>query len=82
MVASTNLDVTKHLLVPKHVKLSEEEEKKVLEKFNINKKQLPRIKISDSAISHLDAKPGDVIRIERISTTAGKTDFYRVVINV
>lgn len=82
MATSINLDVTKHILVPKHVKLSEEEEKKVLEKFNINKKQLPRIKISDPAIQGLDAKPGDIIKIERMSTIAGKTDFYRVVINV
>ncbi len=83
MAAETNkFEVTKHVLVPKHIKLSEEEAKKVLEKFNVKKKQLPRIKSTDAAIKHLDAKHGDLIRIERMSVTSGKTDFFRVVVNV
>ncbi|MFH1638060.1 MAG: DNA-directed RNA polymerase subunit H [Candidatus Woesearchaeota archaeon] len=81
-MAATKLDLTKHVLVPKHTKLSEEEGKKVLEKFNITKRQLPRIKISDAAIANLEAQPGDIIKIERISPTVGKVDFYRVVTNV
>lgn len=82
MAASTKIDVAKHILVPKHTKLSEEEAKKVLEKFNVGKRQLPMIRPLDPALRGMDAKPGDVIKIERESPTAGKSEFYRVVINV
>lgn len=73
--------VTKHVLVPKHTKLSEREKKQLLEKYNITVKQLPRISKKDPAIQHLDVKPGDVIKIHRESKTAGKTEFYRSVAN-
>ncbi len=67
--------------MPKHTKLTEEEAQKVLEKYNVASRQLPGILKTDSAIKHLDAKPGDVIEIERKSPTVEKTKFYRVVVN-
>jgi len=74
------IDITKHEFVPKHTKLREEEAEEVLKKFNISKKQLPRILKEDSAISKLDVKKGDVIKIIRKSPTTGESEFYRVVI--
>ena len=76
------LSIDKHILIPKHIKLGEKEKEKLLEKYNISLKELPRISKTDSAISNLDAKPGDVIRITRQSPTAGEATFYRAVINV
>lgn len=72
--------VKDHILVPKHTKLSEEEAKEVLAKYNIEKNQLPKISLKDAAIKDMDVKKGDVIKIERKSATAGKSIFYRVVI--
>ena len=69
-----------HTLVPKHVKLTEAEVQKVLEKYNISIKQLPKILRKDSAISNLQINEGDVIKIVRKSPTAGKAVFYRVVV--
>ncbi|HLD16085.1 MAG TPA: DNA-directed RNA polymerase subunit H [Candidatus Nanoarchaeia archaeon] len=69
-----------HILAPKHTKLAEDEVKKVLEKYNISLKQLPKILHKDSAIAHLEIKEGDVIKIIRKSPTAGKSVFYRVVV--
>ncbi|MEA3378699.1 MAG: DNA-directed RNA polymerase subunit H [Nanoarchaeota archaeon] len=80
MVKET-INITQHILVPKHFKASDEEIKKILEKYNIGLRQLPKILKADPAIQELDIKPGDVIKIERQSPTVGKTYFYRVVIN-
>jgi len=74
--------VDKHILIPKHVKLGEKEREKLLEKYNISLKELPRISKADPAIENLDAKPGDVIKVIRQSPTAGEAAFYRVVTNV
>lgn len=74
-------EIQMHKLVPKHTKLSDEEAQKLLEQFNISLRQLPKIFKTDPAIKDFDTKPGDVIRIERISPVVGKTNFYRVVVN-
>ncbi|RME78120.1 DNA-directed RNA polymerase subunit H [Candidatus Woesearchaeota archaeon] len=71
----------KHRLVPEHIKLTEEEKKKVLEEYNIQVNQLPIIFASDPAIKDLGAAPGDVIKIIRKSKTAGESVFYRGVAN-
>jgi len=75
------IDVTKHVLIPKHAKLGEKEKKELLETYNITLKELPKIMKDDPAIAHLDVKPGDIIKIIRDSPTAGKSVFYRVVTN-
>jgi len=75
------VDILQHTMVPKHTKVSEEEAKKLLENYNINTSQLPKILKSDPAIISLDPKIGDIIKIARDSPTAGKISFYRVVIN-
>jgi len=73
--------IIQHVLVPKHVKLSSEETKKVLDKYNIGTSQLPKISIKDPAISELSVKVGEVIKIERESPTAKQSEFFRVVVN-
>ena len=70
--------ILKHILVPEHTKLTEEEKKKVLEQYNISIKQLPKIMLNDPAIQHLEPKIGDVMKIKRKSVTAKETIFYRV----
>jgi len=74
------IDITKHEFVPEHIKLTEEQTEEVLKKFNLSKKQFPRILKEDPAISRLDAKKGDIIKIIRKSPTTGEAEFYRVVI--
>jgi len=68
--------------MPKHIKLSDKEKASLLEKYNTTLKELPKILKDDPAIINLNAKPGDVIKIIRESSTAGKSVFYRGVINV
>jgi len=76
------LKVDKHILIPKHSKLNDMQKEKLLEQYNISMKELPRILKTDSAVTSLSAKPGDVIKITRNSLTAGESVFYRVVVDV
>jgi DNA-directed RNA polymerase subunit H len=73
------LDITKHVLVPKHEIISESEKEELLKRYGISLRQLPRILVSDPAIKHLNPKIGDVIRIRRKGPT-GETEYYRVVV--
>ncbi len=73
-------DVSKHYLVPKHSKASDSEKQEVLKKYGISGWGLPKITLRDPAIAKLNAKEGDVIKIERVSPTAGIAVYYRIVI--
>lgn len=74
-------DLSKHNFVPKHIKLSDSEKNKLLEKHGIDLKSLPKILLRDSALAHLNTKEGDLIEIQRQSKTAGKIAYYRVVVH-
>ena len=74
-------DVTKHILVPKHVKVSDSEKEKILDKFAANISQFPKIMKDDPAIVSLDVKYGDIIKVKHESKTAGEAFYYRVVID-
>ena len=76
-----SIEITTHILVPKHRKLSDEETNTILEKLNISKDQFPKILKSDPAIKNLNSEVNDIIEIERDSVTAGKKKYYRVVVN-
>ncbi|MFQ6053918.1 MAG: DNA-directed RNA polymerase subunit H, partial [Candidatus Bathyarchaeia archaeon] len=66
-------DVFQHQLVPKHVILTEEERKEVLERFHAEPYQFPWIKASDPISIILGAEPGDIIKVTRESETAGRS---------
>lgn len=80
--SKSKFKVDKHSLTPKHVKVSDREKKQLLEKYRAILKDLPRIYKTDPAIANLDAKPGDVVKVVRMSETAGESMFYRVVVDV
>lgn len=74
-------DLFSHELVPKHILLSKEEAEKILKELNIHPEQLPWIKKSDPAALAIGAKPGDIVKIIRRSSTAGEVVVYRYVID-
>ncbi len=68
-------NITRHVLVPEHRVLTEEEEKSL--KFN--KKELPTILKTDPVAKYYGMKTGQICRIKRPSTVSGFTYYYRVV---
>jgi DNA-directed RNA polymerase subunit H len=77
---AAKFNISEHILVPKHTKLNAKEKKDLLARYNITTNQLPQINMNDPAIRSLGARPGDVIKIERNSATAGSAVYYRGVI--
>jgi DNA-directed RNA polymerase subunit H len=74
------VDISKHVLVPKHSILSDKEKEELLRMYNVTLSQLPRIAQTDPMVAKMEGKVGDVIKIVRDSQTAGKTTYYRVVV--
>lgn len=73
--------ILKHRLVPKHVILSEEEKKEVIEKYaGGDPYKLPYILSTDPIVQVIGAKPGDIIKIIRKSPTASTYIYYRLVV--
>lgn len=67
------------MLVPKHEIMSDSEIEDELSDADFVKENLPKIKIDDPVVKHIDAKVGDVLRITRDSPTAGEFITYRIV---
>ncbi|GAA0651749.1 DNA-directed RNA polymerase subunit H [Salarchaeum japonicum] len=73
-------DVTNHELVPEHELLEEDAVESVLEEYDIERTDLPKIKRKDPALPD-DASAGDVVQITRDSRTTDTAIVYRLVID-
>ncbi|ELZ23398.1 DNA-directed RNA polymerase subunit H [Haloterrigena salina JCM 13891] len=73
------VDVSQHELVPEHTILDEDALDEVLEEYDIDRTDLPKIKRSDPALPD-EAEIGDVIKIVRNSRTADQAVVYRLVV--
>jgi DNA-directed RNA polymerase subunit H (RpoH/RPB5) len=72
-------DIPSKTFIPIHHLLNEEEKGELLSKFN--ETELARIFNTDMMSRYYGAKVGDIFRIIRPSFTAGKSIFYRRVVN-
>ncbi len=80
--SETSIDpkiILSHNLVPKMRVLTDKESKKILEKYNIDKSDLPRMYPTDPEAVALKAKPNDIIEITRKDIT-GTYKSYRIVL--
>jgi len=73
------------MLVPEHRLLSEKEAQELLDRYQVDRDRLPKIRKKDPEILLLERVTGEipigsVIKITRKSPTAGETVFYRVVV--
>ncbi|MDH5020453.1 DNA-directed RNA polymerase subunit H [Halobacterium rubrum] len=73
------VDVSQHELVPEHTVLDEDTLEEVLEDYEIDRTELPKIKRKDPALPD-DAEVGDVVKIVRDSRTTDEAIVYRLVI--
>ena len=74
------VDVTEHRLVPAHALLSPEDRQALLDRYKLRAEQLPRIQRTDPVARYYGLKVGDVVKIVRLSETAGRYVTYRVCI--
>lgn len=75
------MNINDHEAVPEHRKLDEDEIEEVLEKYDAEKNDLPKIERTDAALKNKDGiEVGDVIEILRDSPTAGESVYYRRVV--
>lgn len=73
-------DIFEHALVPLHEILTQKEQDQLLAQYKLQPYQMPQIKSTDPAVKAIGAKPGDVLRIIRKSSTAGEHIAYRYVV--
>ena len=79
-------NVLEHKLVPEHRVLTEKESEEVLKSLRVTKDQLPKIRKEDPAIQVLEKArqapipEGSIVKIIRISETAGVSEAYRLVV--
>lgn len=74
------VNITKHELVPKHIPLTFEEKRHLLQRYKIRETKLPKIQSRDAVCRYLGLSKGQVVKIIRPSETAGKYVTYRLVI--
>lgn len=74
--------VPDHDYVPKHEIMTKDEAQEILERYNCTPTEMPLIFVTDPAIVGLGVRPGDMIRIHRDSPTAGRSIYYRYVVEV
>jgi len=88
-------NVLQHKLVPEHRLMTEEETKRVLAALRVTKDQLPKIKKADPVIqvlerakcvchpdrdAHGPIEEGTILKVTRLSETAGVSEAYRLVV--
>lgn len=77
----STINTSFHTLVPEHQIATDSEVKTLLETFKCSIEQIPVIYSTDPALATLNARVGDVIKINRISPITGKpSPYFRVVI--
>lgn len=74
------VNITKHVLVPRHTPLEPHDLKAVLQAHALELSQLPRILAADPVARYFGLERGQVVRIERKSESAGVYVTYRQVV--
>ncbi len=78
-------NVLEHKLVPEHHLLTQPEADEVLKRLKVTRDQLPKIRKTDPVIRVLEKihgpiAEGSLIRVLRLTQTAGVSEAYRLVI--
>ena len=72
----------KHVLVPKHTRLTNEEKTEVYKKYRVaDDSKLPQISRFDPIAKILLMRPGEICKIDRFEKISFNTDYYRICIS-
>jgi DNA-directed RNA polymerase subunit H (RpoH/RPB5) len=78
MMKQLMFNPTRHVFVPKHIKLSDAETADIMQKYMIKSKlQMPVILHNDIIAKWLGLRQGDVVKIERYNENSGVSYYYR-----
>ncbi len=75
------INLVEHVCSPNYEILNKDETEKFLSSYQVTKRNLCKMDISDPASKYLYVKKGQIVRIIRNSELAGQTIGYRVIIN-
>ncbi|KAK9056421.1 hypothetical protein SSX86_023782 [Deinandra increscens subsp. villosa] len=73
------VNITKHVLKPKHRVISDIEKEKLLKKFNLTEKQLPRMSQKDAIAQYYALEKGQVIEVTYNGEITGLHVTYRCI---
>ncbi|GJS89707.1 DNA-directed RNA polymerase V subunit 5A [Tanacetum coccineum] len=73
------VNITKHVLKPKHRVITDAEKEKLLKKFNLEEKQLPRMSQKDAIAQYYGLEKGQVIEVTYNGEITGLHVTYRCI---
>ena len=80
-ISTLQFCVIEHILVPKHIKLNEQEVLEFMKKYKItNVSNIPTISKFDPVSKAIGLKPGEICEITRQSKTVVESKYYRICI--
>lgn len=74
------INLIDHEYVPEHIPLTDEQQKEVLEKYHLKKKNMPKILKADPVSRYYNMKAGNVFKIIRPCEKSGISYCYRLVV--
>ena len=72
------VDITQHVLMPKHRKLSTTEKERVLDQYGRETAMYPKILLDDPMARYLGLQAGDMVHVQRSIPYLGSRPMYRL----
>jgi DNA-directed RNA polymerase subunit H len=78
-LSKLQFNVSRHVFVPKHERISLFEKRRLLKEYKSSEHKLPSIQFDDPQVVYHGFSVGSIIKITRNQATSGETHFYRYV---